>query len=102
MKSTVHSPFAQIGGLHIKEVGLSYSLLRVSSVQQHTEFSTADSSGVHSYYGQSNDLRLRKECKNLQKENVKYADKTLVPSHTIIGNTAFQGGLIRVYCPVPG
>lgn len=55
------------------------------------EFSTVDSSGIHNYYWQSNDLKLRKECKNLQKDNIKYADKTLVPSHTITVNTAFHG-----------
>lgn len=92
MKCTVHPRFSQIGGVLIKEIGLSYCLLSVSSVQQHMEFSTVDSSGVHNYYWQSNDLGLRKECKNLQKENVKYADKTLVLSHTITGNnSSFQG-----------
>lgn len=60
-------------------------------MQQHTEFSTVDSCGIHNSYWQSNDLRVRKECKNLQKENANYTDKTLVPSHTITQNTAFQG-----------
>lgn len=55
------------------------------------EFSTVDSSGIHNYYWKSNDLKLRKECKNLQKGNIKYADKTWIPSHTITVNTAFQG-----------
>lgn len=42
------------------------------------EFSTVDSFGIQNYYWQSNDLKLRKECKNLQKDNIKYAEKTLV------------------------
>lgn len=64
--------------MHIKKVCLSYSCACILSVQQYMEFSTVDSSGIHNYYWQSNDLKLRKECKNLQKDNRKYAGKTLV------------------------
>lgn len=60
MKSTVHPPFAQIGGVHTKVVRLSYYLLCISSVQQCMEFSTVDSSGVHNYYWKRNYLRLEK------------------------------------------
>lgn len=82
MKSTVYLPFAQIRG-----VGLSYSLQC---------FLCAATYGIlycvrNSYYWQSNDLRWQKECKNLPMESVKYADKTLVPSQRITGNTGFQG-----------
>lgn len=85
------TPFAQTGRMRIKEEGLNYSFLCVPSVQQRLEFSTVDSSGIHNYYCQSNDLRVRKECNNLQRGNVKYTDKTFIPSHTIIQNAAFQG-----------